>query len=178
MSKTTSIQISLSVIQDASALSALVNSGYRGEESKKGWTTEADLLGGQRIDVPRLEELLRQPNTVILKALSGEGLWGCVLLEKQNEKCYLGMLTVSPLLQNKGLGKALLRASEDFARETFHCQYIHMNVISSRTELISWYERAGYTLTGETRPFPMHDTRFGIPKVSHIEFVVLQKSLT
>ena len=161
---------------DAAALASLVNSAYRGESSKKGWTTEAGLLDGMRTDEAALKELLAQPDTCILKSVDTAGaLNGCVCLEKQSGKLYLGMLTVAPGLQNSGIGKQLLHAAESYAQEQ-HCSTIEMTVISVRQELISWYERHGYMQTGATKPFPADEFRFGIPK-KPLMFLILQKSL-
>lgn len=160
------------------SLVELVNSAYRGDSSKKGWTTEADLLDGQRIDAERIEELINKEGSVILIAEdddSGE-LLGCVHLEKQNEKCYLGMLTVNPNLQKKGLGKMLLAESEALA-QFWDCTSIFMTVISLRKELIAWYQKHGFRPTGETKPFPYGDERFGIPKIEGLEFAVLTKKI-
>jgi ribosomal protein S18 acetylase RimI-like enzyme len=86
------------------------------------------------------------------------------------------MLTVSPELQGKGLGKMLLEESEAFA-QFWDCSHIVMTVIASRIELIAWYERHGFKKTGETKPFPYGEERFGIPKVENLHFVVLKKAI-
>lgn len=159
-------------------LVALVNSAYRGEGSKAGWTTEADLLDGQRVDAKGILETINKEDSVILVAEdddTGE-LLGCVHLEKQESKCYLGMLTVSPELQGEGIGKMLLSESEALA-QFWDCTSIYMTVISVRNELIAWYLKHGFKKTAETKPFPYGDERFGIPKVQGLEFVVLQKKI-
>lgn len=162
--------------RDVIFLNILVNSAYRGEFSKKGWTTEADLLGGLRTDEGALKEMMNDLNSVILKCISDEGtIIGCVYLQKQKEKLYLGMLTVSPLFQNNGTGKELLKAAEQYAIEK-ECNSIVMTVISIRHELIEWYERHGYKQTGEKRPFHPDTAKFGSPKM-HLEFMVLEKKL-
>lgn len=161
-------------IADLQSLTHLVNSAYRGESSKAGWTTEADLLDGIRIDKEGMRSLFNQPGSVVLKYVAGGKIHGCVHLQKNNSTLYLGMLTVSPQLQGSGVGKHLLHASERHA-EQLQCSSIMMTVISVRSELIAWYERHGYKNTGERKPFPA-DPRFGIPK-QPLEFVVLQKSI-
>lgn len=160
---------------DIPALNILVNSAYRGETSKQGWTTEADLLDGIRTDEASLKELMQQPDSVILKYSTENKITGCVYLKQENDTMYLGMLTVSPELQNTGIGKILLYASEDFARQK-ECSAIFMSVISLRSELINWYKKHGYADTGKTTPFPESDPRFGIPK-RKLEFMILQKGL-
>lgn len=153
----------------------LVNSAYRGEISRQGWTTEADLLDGTRIDEAAMSELISQPATTLLKYEQDGNLLGCVELRKQNDKLYLGMLSVQPDQQDKGIGKALLKAAETFALEQ-KCTAIFMTVISIRKELIDWYIRHGYHLTGERKPFIVPDARWGIPK-KELEFVVVEKEL-
>jgi ribosomal protein S18 acetylase RimI-like enzyme len=167
--------ISEATPKDIYALSQLVNSAYRGEGSKQGWTTEADLLDGIRTDEHGIEAMIAKPGAAVLKYEQENVLYGCVYLEKQANEVYLGMLTVAPHLQNSGIGKQLLAAAESYAR-THQCSSIVMSVISVRSELIQWYERHGYRKTGETKPFPMHDQRFGIPK-QHLEFLILEKKL-
>ena len=159
---------------DIPQLHRLVNSAYRGDSSRKGWTTEADFLDGIRVDPAGLLEMLENKNAVILLAKLGEILAGCVYLLQQGKKTYLGMLTVDPVLQAKGLGKKILSKSEDWAREN-NSDKIEMTVITLREELINWYERNGYHRTGEKKPFP-DDPRFGIPK-QPLEFLVLQKEI-
>ena len=153
----------------------LVNSAYRGDSSRAGWTTEADLLDGIRTDEPSLLAMIEKPYaTVLVYREREEAVTGCVYLEQMGTTIYLGMLTVSPLLQSKGIGKQLLRAAEDFARSK-SCAAIRMTVISVRDELIAWYERHGYSKTGETQPFPTEE-RFGIPK-QQLEFIVMRKAV-
>lgn len=165
--------ISIATAADAPSLNKLVNAAYRGDTSRQGWTTEADLLDGTRIDEDALRELLQQPNTAVLKYEETNDLLGCVELRRENDKLYLGMLSVQPNTQGKGIGKKLLAAAEEFAKEK-KCPKIFMTVISVRKELIDWYIRHGYVLTGERKPFNMPDTRWGIPK-QNLEFVVLEK---
>ena len=162
--------------EDIPELVTLINSAYRGEASKKGWTTEADLLKGElRTDIPTLTSLFNNLQAVILKCISAENIInGSVYLEKQKRGLYLGMLSVSPLLQASGIGRQLMFAAENYAREN-NCSCIFMNVISVRPELIAWYERLGYQKTGETKPLP-EDTRFGVP-VQPLEFAIMQKEM-
>lgn len=163
-------------ISDIAALEQLVNSAYRGEASQQGWTTEAHLLkGNKRTDATALEALLNEPQSVILIGKGTEKeLYGCVYLRLQGEDVYLGMLSVSPTLQGGGIGKRLISAAEDYARAK-QCKGIIMTVISVRHELIAWYEKLGYLLTGRTEPFP-EDDRFGTP-TQPLEFVVLRKAI-
>jgi ribosomal protein S18 acetylase RimI-like enzyme len=165
--------ISKAIQNDIPALNILVNSAFRGESSKKGWTTEADILGGIRTDENILTESLNEPKTTILKYCEGDDILGMVMLKNQGDSLYLGMLTVAPDLQGSGIGKKLLQASEAFAKEE-GLSKIMMTVISIRVELVAWYVRHGYVRTGEVRPFPMDDPKFGLPK-TFLEFVVMEK---
>jgi GNAT superfamily N-acetyltransferase len=174
---------------EATALSELVNSAYRGESSKAGWTTEAELLGGQRTDPEGLAEILRSRNEgnrgggpaddqVILVHTDAAGLACCVHLQRlPDHRAYLGMLTVRPIGQARGLGRALLAAAEQWATHEWGTREMQMTVIAQRVELIAWYERRGYGHTGETRPFPYDDVRFGLPRRDDLYFAVLAKAL-
>lgn len=171
-----SLQIKQADPRDCQALCALVNSAYRGDSSRQGWTTEADLLDGIRIDEDRMMALLTNPDIIILKALFTDGsLAGCVHLELKLPAMYLGMLTVKPALQAAGIGAQLLQSGEEWAKEK-GCTYVEMTVIATRKSLIEWYERKGYQQTGEQRPFPT-DTRFGVPR-QPLHFIVLKKTVS
>lgn len=170
-----SYQITPASAEDVPVLNKLVNSAYRGESSRKGWATEADLIDGTRIDEAAMLDLIRDKNTTILKYVENNEILGCVELRIENESLYLGMLTVNPDLQAKGIGKILMNAGEDFGRRN-NCKKVKMTVVSVRDKLIAWYERHGYSLTGERKPFKMPDERFGIPR-QPLEFVVMEKNL-
>lgn len=162
-------------VTDAQDLAILVNSAYRGDSSRQGWTTEADFLDGSRTDAAAIEEIIRRPDHWIMKYIEAGQLFGCVELHKDGEKLYLGMLTVRPHLQGKGIGKNMLLGAEAEARK-LKCRSIYMTVISIRKELIDWYVRHGYAETGERKPFAFNDWRFGQPKIK-LEFIVLEKLL-
>ena len=163
---------------DAPALVALINSAYRGDSSKAGWTTEADLLDGQRTDLEWLAEMISTPGSVILVRELDQLLGGCVYLKRTGDECYLGLLTVRPTLQSGGIGRQLLDAAEQWASEHWASRAVHMTVIVQRVELIAWYERRGYVRTGERQPFPYGDERFGVPRRADLAFEVLRKRLS
>jgi GNAT superfamily N-acetyltransferase len=167
--------ITKAAITDVPELNNLVNNAYRGDTSKLGWTTEANLLDGSRIDEETLMGYFNNPNVIILKNTDKNGvITACVYLEVRVPKLYVGMFSVLPHLQNKGLGRDLLQAAETYA-EQLNCHTLTMTVISLRHELISWYERRGYKATGEIEPFH-HDKKFGIPR-QHIDLMVMEKSI-
>ncbi|OQW44078.1 MAG: GCN5 family acetyltransferase [Proteobacteria bacterium SG_bin6] len=162
---------------DIPALHTLIESAYRGATAKRGWTHEADLLGGQRTDRVMLAEVISDPAQRILLAEQGGVLIGCVqLCAKDDGLFYLGLLSVAPDSQASGLGKRLLHAAEDEAHRAGG-RAIEMTVIRQRPELIAYYERRGYAPTGEARPFPYGDPRFGHPARDDLDFVVLMKAL-
>jgi ribosomal protein S18 acetylase RimI-like enzyme len=162
---------------DLPAVAALVNSAYRGETSRQGWTTEADYLDGQRTDAVSLQEdLAVKPGAVMLLHREDGLILGAVWLEPAGDDAwYLGMLTIRPDLQDRGLGRGVLFAAEEYARER-GARRMRMVVVSIRDTLIAWYVRRGYALTGEKKPFP-YDGRFGNAKRNDLEFVVLEKRL-
>ncbi len=162
------------------ALVDLINSAYRGQGAQAGWTTEAGYIDGQRIDLASLRaDLAAAPQALILTARDDEGgpILGCVWLEPAEAGVwYLGMLTIRPDLQDRQMGRTLLNAGEAYAKE-HGAGRMRMTVVHIRDTLIAWYERRGYALTGETRPFPHGDDRFGKPLRDDLAFVVMEKSL-
>lgn len=163
---------------DIPALVALVTSAYRGDVSKQGWTTEADMLDGQRIDADVLQRDIERPRSRIIIAERRGVLLACAHVAEEEGAGYFGMFSVRPDLQGGGVGKALLAEAERVAREDWHLAAMRMTVIDIRDELIAFYERRGYARTGTKKPFPYGDERYGIPKRDDLRFEVLQKPLT
>jgi len=164
-------------IKDIPALNKLINSAYRGEESKKGWTTEEEILGGIRINEESLMGYFDKDNTCILKYTDTDGvILGTVYLEVKKPELYLGMFAVSPVLQGKGIGKSLLLEAETFALKN-DCTRMAISVISSRKELIEWYKRHGYIATGESIAFEEISGRFGEPKQASIRLIAMERNL-
>jgi len=168
--------ISKALPHDAPELAQLVNAAYRGDTGRQGWTTEADLIDGSRTDAELIKAVIEKPDSMILKYVENNELLGCVELRKEGDKLYLGMLTVNPTIQGKGIGKALLKASEQEALNQ-NCNAIFMNVLTVRKELIDWYVRHGYSDTGERKPFAFTDPRFGFPK-QKLEFMIMEKIIS
>jgi ribosomal protein S18 acetylase RimI-like enzyme len=162
---------------DVEAVVALVHSAYRGDASREGWTTEADLLDGQRTDVAAVREMVDQAASVVLLAVAEDSIVGCChLVAGESSTAHFGMFAVRPALQAGGLGAALLAEAERTVRARWGFASIRLNVLRQRDELIGWYRRRGFEPTGETEPFPYGDERFGVPLRADLEFVVLQKS--
>jgi ribosomal protein S18 acetylase RimI-like enzyme len=171
------VMLERATIGDIAALHALIERAYRGDSARLGWTHESDLLGGQRTDPEVLRAMVADPSEHLLVHRGGAGIDACVALtRKRADLVYLGMVTVAPELQRHGIGKAVLAAAERHACADLGASLAEMTVIAQRHELIAWYERRGYRLTGERRPFPA-DPRFGQPKRNDLEFIVLEKRL-
>jgi GNAT superfamily N-acetyltransferase len=154
-------------INDISTLFTLVNSAYRGDTSRKGWTTEADLLADLRVSENELKIMMGNPDIWFFKYLKGAYIQGSVCLERKEKYLYLGMLTVNPELQNSGIGAKLLKSAEEFAIY-LGLNKIRMTVISVRSELLAYYYRKGYVFIGEKEQFPNNE---------ELEFLVLEKKL-
>jgi len=167
--------ISKAELKDTEAISKLVNSAYRGDYAKKGWTTEAYLVEGTRTDAAQLADIINTPGATILKYERDGQIISCVELKTIDGRLYLGMLTVEPLIQGGGIGKEMLRASEDFGRQQ-GCKSVFMRVVTKRTELIAWYERHGYKDNGERMPFKFSDPRMG-QATEPLEFLMMEKQL-
>jgi ribosomal protein S18 acetylase RimI-like enzyme len=162
---------------DVPALVALVESAYRGDDSRAGWTTEADILEGQRTDPEGVLAVIEKADSRLVVVEVGDRLVACCQLEHRGEHAYFGMFAVRPVLQGAGLGKAVIAEVERFACDEWGVAEMHMTVISVREDLIAWYERRGYTRTGQTSAFPYGDERFGLPTRDDLEFELLTKKL-
>ncbi len=169
----------LATTHDTDALVTLINAAYRGDTSRQGWTTEADLLGGQRTDPGEIAPLIEAANSLFLLAECGSSLVGCLHLQKDPDGVvWLGMFAIQPGKQGVGLGKDLLAQAEGYAGKPLLGRRLKLSVIDVRTELIAFYQRRGFVDTGEKQPFPEHDPRFGLPKRSGLRFAVLEKRLS
>ena len=169
-------QICQATENDIPAICKLLNMAYRGESSRKGWTTEADLIGGnQRTTEAQLAEFMQIPGSVFLKYETVPGqVDGCVNLQLHGNRIYLGMFSVNPDMQGSGIGKKILRAAEEYASQVA-AECIYMSVISVRKELIDWYQRQGYVDTGERKPF--HEDGITGNHLRPLEFMILEKSM-
>ncbi len=165
------------VAADIPAIVDLVESAYRGESGLRGWTTETHLLDGRRTDAESVADLIVRGGSVVLLAERDGELLACCHIERQGGVAYFGMFAVNPELQMAGVGRALLGEAERFVRSEWNGEFMHMTVIEQRAELIAWYERRGYRLTGEFKPFPYGQERFGIPRREDLRFVCMSKSL-
>ncbi|MGW3913385.1 GNAT family N-acetyltransferase [Streptomyces sp. NPDC005070] len=165
------------VDSDVDALVALVESAYRGDSSRAGWTTEADILEGRRTDADAVRAIVEAPDSRLLTVERDGVLVACCQLEHRGDHAYFGMFAVSPAFQGGGLGKVIIAEAERTVREVWDATEMHMTVISVREELIAWYERRGYRRTGRMTPFPYGDERFGVPQRDDLRFELLVKPL-
>jgi len=170
--------------KDIDTIVTLVDSAYRGESSRQGWTTEADLLDGRRTFSEEVARIIAAEQNAIVLLEDDEKLLASVHVKKLSDdtgsemaRAYLGMFAVEPAMQNLGIGKALLSYVEKLVVEEWLCSEMEMTVIRQRVELIGWYEKLGYRVTGETRNFPYGDERYGIPKREDLVLDVLVKSV-
>lgn len=163
---------------DTDTVVALVQAAYRGDSSRAGWTTEADLLAGQRTDPAEVATAIADRAGVLLLAVGAAGdVLGCARLERRASYGYFGMFAVDPARQGDGVGRRLLAEAERRVHAEWGLSSLEMSVIRQREDLIGWYERRGYRRTGATAPFPYGDERFGVPLRDDLEFVVLVKDL-
>lgn len=171
----TNDHIHMAVKADVPALTQLINSAYRGKESLAGWTSEADFISGEVRTLPQdVEKSITDPQSVILKYCEKEALLGSVKLERKYNKIFLSMLSVKPTHQANGIGKALMKAADEYTIAQGLSQ-IYMTVISIREELIEWYKRRGYKDTGQRNIFH-EDGVSGKHKIP-LQFAVLQKNV-
>jgi GNAT superfamily N-acetyltransferase len=166
-------------VADVEPVVALVESAYRGESSRAGWTTEADLLDGRRTDPDGVRAIITASASMMLLGVGDDGqvLACCQLERRDHDVCYFGMFAVSPVLQGGGIGHQMLAEAERIAAEEWNAHEMQMTVITQRRDLISWYARRGYAATGDTQPFPHGDERFGLPRRDDLAFEVLAKPL-
>jgi len=171
------LQFRSAATADIPAIVALVTASYRGDASRVGWTTEADLLDGNRIDAGVLACDIERKRSRVLLAEDSDGVVACAHVADDEGTGYFGMFSVIPGLQGGGIGHRVLLECERIARDEWQLPVMRMTVIDVRSELIHWYERRGYQRTGIHKPFPYGDERFGIPKRDDLRFEILEKIL-
>ena len=162
---------------DIDAIVALVESAYRGDASRQGWTTEADFLDGRRTGADDVSACLGRERSRILLTERDGVMLACAHVAEEDGAGYFGMFSVKPNLQGGGIGKHVLAEAERIAREEWKLRVMRMTVIDIRDELIAFYERRGYHRTGITKPFPYGDARFGLPMRDDLRFEILEKEL-
>jgi GNAT superfamily N-acetyltransferase len=174
----TPLDVRAATVDDAEAVAELVHSAYRSDESRRGWTTEADLVGGQRADPAMIRHLVGLPDDEVLLAVDDDGVpFACCHLERRDGGAYLGMFAVRPGQQGSGVGRGMLAAAESWARDRWGATTLEITVLNHRPELMAWYERCGFTPTGEDHPFPYEDQRFGEPRRPDLVLLGMRKPI-
>jgi GNAT superfamily N-acetyltransferase len=169
----TALTFRFAKLEEAPQVSALIERAYRGDESRKGWTTEAHLLTGPRASVRDIELLLADKDSRFVLAFAGDDLVSCALIRNEHGLGYFGMFAVDPNRQTQGAGRAMLAAAEQAVRDVWKLTAMTMTVINLREELIAYYERRGYRRTGETKPFPFELATGAVRTDFHL--IVLRK---
>ena len=163
---------------DAESVAQLINSAYRGETSRQGWTTEADILDGLRTTTAEVGKIIKRKDAFILIGVLNDEVVATICCERQDlagrDTVHFGMIAVKPTRQNKGYGKALIKAAEAITLREWRVAGFHMAVISIRHELIAFYERLGYVKTGEFKDFPKNSALWQ-PKVEGLNLQYLAK---
>ncbi|MEQ1742629.1 MAG: GNAT family N-acetyltransferase [Candidatus Nitrotoga sp.] len=159
---------------DAAVIANLVNMAYRPESGASGWTHESDLVSGSRTNVDQIVDIISKPDSVILLGIKGSEIVACIHIEKDDSSGYIGMFAVNPTLQGAGVGKQMLAYAEWYASENFSSDKFIMVVVSSRSELISFYQRRGYQKTGSIMDYPL-SAGAGIPKHPDLKIEILEK---
>jgi ribosomal protein S18 acetylase RimI-like enzyme len=181
MSPSASLAFRFAGPADVDAVVALVQSAYRGMDSREGWTTEADWIDGQRTDADEVGSIVAGPDSdILLGEEAGPGrdlLASCQLARRADGRAYFGMFAVRPDQQGRGTGRLMLREAERLAVADWGATVMEMTVLDVRADLIAWYERLGYRRTGETQPFPYGVPAFGVPRVDDLRFAVLARRL-
>jgi ribosomal protein S18 acetylase RimI-like enzyme len=170
------MQTRRAITTDATPLAALINSAYRGDESRQGWTTEAELLDGVRTTEAEVIELVNTPNSQILIGLDSNEILACVHLQLVSDAAFLGMFCVRPRRQANGVGKTLMAEAERAVVRDWAATKMLMDVISVRAELIAFYERRGYRMTGKSSAFPVNDALW-TPKMKNMQLMRMEKLL-
>lgn len=164
-------------LADVGAVVALVESTYRGQGSRVGWTTEADLLDGPRTDAEDVRSCIDAAGSCMVLGVDGDVIVACANVRVDGDAGYFGMFSVVPSVQRAGVGKLVLAEAERIVRDEWKLPVMRMTVIDVREELIAYYERRGYRRTGIKKPFPYGEERFGIPRRSDLRFEVLERRL-
>jgi GNAT superfamily N-acetyltransferase len=161
-------------LSDAAAIAELVNSAYRGEASRVGWTTEADLLNGLRITTSEVATLIKRDDAFVLIGVLRDQVVASIACERLENTAKFGLIAVKPTLQNKGYGREMIQAAEAITLREWRVAGYFMAVITLRTELIEFYERLGFEHSGQFEDFPVKPELWQ-PKVEALALEYLVK---
>jgi GNAT superfamily N-acetyltransferase len=176
---------------DAPLVHPLVESAYRGDESRRGWTTEADLLTGNRIVLPDLLAKITHPAGAVLLAFDTTSheqdsekaepalVACCEVSQRSHRAAYFGLFAVSPRRQGGGIGRQVMEYAEEYCKRRWGTVKMEINVLSGRPALVAWYERRGYRKTGANQPFPKEELEKlgGVSLVENLMFEPMEKDL-
>lgn len=168
-------ELRIATAADAGEIAALVNRAYRPAPQDAGWTHESGLVGGARTNREQVLALLHDGSAVLLLCEDAR-IIACVHVQNTPSGASIGMLATEPGLQAKGLGKQMLLHAETHAMERFAARRLKISVLSSRPELLAFYQRRAYVLTGETAEYP-HSGETGHPMVDGLHLLLLGKDV-
>ncbi|MBV1873492.1 MAG: GNAT family N-acetyltransferase [Gammaproteobacteria bacterium] len=166
------MKLDIADITDAARVCELLNLAYRGAE---GWTTERTLVEGNRCSESDIVSDIKSPDNYLLVYKTDNIIQACVSVQKNDNRAYIGSFAVNPKLQNLGIGKTVLNLAEQYAIVNFQAEQFVMVVLSSRAELIQYYERRGYQRNGNIKEYPMH-LNVGRPLISNLTIEELIKN--
>ena len=129
------LQIRVAQPADVDALVALINAAF---------VVERIAIEGDRVDAGKVRAYMDRGQFLLLEALS---LLGCAYVELRGDHGYLGLLSVEPALQMRGLGRRLMAAAEQYFHEA-GCIAVDLRIISARPELLRFYTKLGFRETG------------------------------
>lgn len=165
--------IALADASQSAEIAELVNKAYRPEANSRGWTHESDLVAGDRTSPEQVRQQI-SPHSPVLVAVRNHAIVACVQITHDAPDCWIGMLATHPSEQNSGMGKKMLMAAESYATAHFAPKRLMMSVLSSRAELLSFYQRRGYQLTGQTSDYPL-EAGVGTPLMNDLRVLELSK---
>jgi len=168
------LELSVACEADAKEIATLVNRAYRPSAHEAGWTHEANLIAGERVSTEQVLSLFYEQSTILLLRL-GQDIVACVHVQGGQSGAYIGMLATKPAMQAQGIGKQMLLHAEAYAIEHYDASVLKMSVLSSRPELLAFYERRGYVLTGQVEEYPL-SAGVGKPMVTDIKVLSLEKA--
>jgi GNAT superfamily N-acetyltransferase len=124
---------------DVPAITALVNAAF---------AVERRFVDRDRTNVDEIAGMRAKGTFFVLDAEDGT-LLASVYLERRGDRAYLGMLSIQPSQQGRGLGRAMMAAAEAQVR-AWGCRGIDIRILSLRTELPPFYLALGFVETGRT----------------------------
>lgn len=173
-------EIEKAEISDIPALSLLIESAYRGETAKIGWTSESDLIDGKRLNDGELAQVIGNSDNqifIIRDSEDSSSILASICIFKKANVCEFGMFAVDPKRQSNGVGKALLSHAENFAKTQWGFARMQLSVITKRQSLIDYYKRRGYSAIGKTFSMSDHHLNDGMTRGHDLELEIYEKKL-